>query len=71
MEKNMTEIVKDSLVVDRFIEQLGEYAMLQNQFGEHERGILINKAAIVIRHHCMAYDIGIPAQQINAIINGK
>ncbi len=70
----MTEIVKDSLVVDRFIEQLGEYAMLQNQFGEYERGILINKAAIVIRlltHHCMAYDIGIPAQQINAIINGK
>jgi len=48
--------------------------MLQNQFGEHERGILINKAAIIIRlltHHCMAYDIGIPAQQINATINGK
>jgi hypothetical protein len=70
----MSEIVKDSLVVDRFIEQLGEYAMLQNQFGEHERGVLINKAAIVIRlltHHCMAYDIGIPVQQINATINAR
>lgn len=70
----MSMIVKDSLVVDRFVDHLSEYAMLQNQFGEHERGVLINKAAIIIRmltHHCMAYDIGIPAQQINAIINEK
>jgi hypothetical protein len=48
--------------------------MLQNQFGEHERGVLINKAARIIQlltYHCMAYDIGIPAHQITAIVNER
>jgi len=70
----MSEIIKDSLAVDKFIEKLNEYAAIQNQFGEHERGILINKAARIIQllsYHCMAYDIGIPAQQISNIVNEK
>jgi len=70
----MSEIVKDSLAIDRFIQQLNEYAMLQNQFGEHERGVLINKAARIIQlltYHCMAYDIGIPAHQITAVVNER
>jgi hypothetical protein len=74
LEANMNLVIKDSLVADKFIEKLNEYAMLQNQFGEHERGILINKAARVIQqltYHCMAYDIGIPAQQISNIVNEK
>lgn len=70
----MNTIVKDSLAVDRFVEELNEYAMLQNQFGEYERGVLVNKAARIIQfltHHCMEYNIGIPAHQILAIINEK
>jgi hypothetical protein len=68
------EPIKDSLAVDKFLEHLNEYAMLQNQFGEHERGVLINKAARIIQlltNHCMIYNIGIPAHQITTIVNER
>jgi adenine deaminase len=70
----MTDLIKDSFAVDKFTEKLYQYADIQSQVGERERAIIVSKAARVIQvltRHCMAYDIGIPAQQIVNIINER
>lgn len=70
----MSAVIKDSLVVDRFTKELSEYADIQSQLGERDRAFMVSKAAQVIQlltHHCMSYDIGIPAQQISNIVNQK
>lgn len=67
----MSDIVKDTLVVDMFIKRLSEYADVQSQMGEHSRALMISQAAQVIQmltYHCSSYNIGIPAQQILHIV---
>jgi hypothetical protein len=69
----MNEILRDSLVVDLFLAELGKYAEVQSQLGNHDRAIIISKAAQVIETlsaHCMDHDIGIPAYQIRRITKG-
>jgi len=68
------ELVNDSLVVDRFIEELRTFADVQSQLGDHRRALITSKAAQVIQlltRHCTDMNIGIPARQILSITSEK
>jgi hypothetical protein len=70
----MSEIINDSLVADRFVKQLTEYAEMQSALGERDRAFLVSKSAQVISlltNHCMRYNIGIPAKEILHIVSQK
>jgi hypothetical protein len=69
----MSEILRDSLVVDLFLAELGKYAEIQVQLGNHDKALIVSKASQVIETltaHCMDHDIGIPAYQIRRITKG-
>ena len=70
----MSEISKDSTVIDNFVEKLRHYSDVQSQLGESDRALIVSKAARVIEilcRQCMLYNVGIPAQQLYNIIVEK
>lgn len=74
MEVRNSDAVKDTLVVDRYVNELNEYAALLSQLGDQPKALMLNKAARVIQtlsDHCMTYNVGIPAMRILRIVEEK
>ncbi len=64
---SIQNIINDTLVVDRFLEELGTYSDILMQLGDDNRAELINRASIVIRlltEHALTFGVGIPAGEI-------
>lgn len=73
-ESDYKNVVKDTLAIDKFIEEISRYIELQSQLGTPENAFMLNKASMIIRiltHHCMSYGIGIPAGEIVNVIKEK
>lgn len=70
----MADLIKDSFAVDKFAEKLNVYAEEQSSIGERDRALIVSKAAriiLMLSRHCMSYDIGLPIQQIQSIVNER
>jgi len=70
----MSEINTHCLAIDRYTKQLTDLANLYNIMGEQEKAFIIGKSVRIIDvlyNHCMAYGIGIPANQITNIVSEK
>ena len=69
--EKLNELSHDTLILDKYLERLQHFAEVQNQLGENEKGILINKAKQIIAlmaNHCTSYSIGLPIAKINYIL---
>ena len=67
MESNIQNVVNDTLVIDKFVDELQSFAEVQIQLGNHDRADLINRASMVIRlltEHSLTFGVGIPAGEI-------
>ncbi len=64
---SIQNVINDTLVVDRFLEELAAYSDVLIQLGNDDRAELINRASIVIRlltEHALTFGVGIPAGEI-------
>ena len=69
-----TENVNFCLAVDKFNNQLTDLVNVYNVMGEQDKAFMLGKAVRIIEvlsNHCMAYGIGIPANQIANIVSEK